>query len=160
MEIRGSLAALGASGFAPPSVDDQRFWKAAYYNLPVPVAGDKAGAVELHWMLAQPDRHRTDLDGLFARSRTVDAAGGHYRILGPVDLLLHQVLHHGYHFFLPKLIWLHDLALLLADPPALDQVIARASPSGVRVASQRWPRRCSSWPGPSADPVRRSGPGK
>ncbi len=128
-----SLAALTAAGFQRPSAELEAFWAEAFYNLPLDPPAGQAGKLELHWSIAQEGRHAPDVEGIVARARVVDAAGCRLPILAPVDLLLHQSLHLAYHYFEPKLVWLHDLALIHRDPPDAAETIARADAWGMRL---------------------------
>lgn len=51
--------------------------------------------------------------------------------LGAADLILHQALHHSYHYFEPKLIWIYDLALLHQAGPPAGEVVERAGRWGM-----------------------------
>ncbi len=54
--------------------------------------------VELHWTIERPTSPFTiDLDGLWARARTVPFGNQVVRVLAPEDLLLHLALHVSYH---------------------------------------------------------------
>ena len=132
--LEEALAVLGRRGFRTPSAEDVGFWKAAYYNLPVEWLAETSVQLELHWSIAQPDRHRPEVTGLLERSCPLAGAPEPARRLGDVDLLLHQSLHHSYHLFQPKLIWVYDLALLHLDPPPLGEVLARARRWGMATA--------------------------
>ncbi len=119
-----ALDALARAGMRTPPEEDIRFWRQAYYNLPVEWTGRGSVQLEVHWSISQPDRHPVDVPQLLARAVALPGTSG--RVLAPVDLLLHQALHHSYHYFQPKLIWVHDLALLHRDPPPLEEVLGRA----------------------------------
>ncbi len=128
-----ALAALAAAGFVRPSAEIEAFWAEAFYNLPLDPPPGQAGKLELHWSIAQEGRHAPDVEGIVARARVVDAAGCRLPIPSPADLLLHQSLHLSYHYFEPKLVWLHDLALIHRDPPDAAETIARAGAWGMRL---------------------------
>jgi hypothetical protein len=128
-----SLVALAAAGFQRPSAEREAFWSDAFYNLPLDAPPGQAGKLELHWSIAQEGRHAPDVDGILARAHSVETAGSLLPIPAPVDLLLHQSLHLSYHYFEPKLIWLHDLALLHRDPPDAAETLARAEAWGMRL---------------------------
>ncbi|MDQ7086791.1 MAG: nucleotidyltransferase family protein [Acidobacteriota bacterium] len=127
--LAGALAALARAGMRVPPEEDVDFWRRAYYNLPVEWTGRGSVQIEMHWSISQPDRHPVAVAGLLRRAVSLPAGVG--RVLSPVDLLLHQALHHSYHFFQPKLIWVHDLALLHRDPPPLEPVLERARQWGM-----------------------------
>lgn len=124
-DLDRSLEALVASGFRGPSATERAFWEDSYYNLPVG-APDGRGSVEIHWSIAQPGRQRPDIDGLFARRRDFTQHGLAVAALGPADLFLHQALHLSYHYFEPRLVWIHDLALLHRADPPVDEIVSRA----------------------------------
>ncbi len=132
--VDGALAALTEAGFTPPSSEDLAFWEVAYYNVPLVAPGAHNMGVELHWSIAQADRHRVDAEGLIARRGRFVSAGQELDCLGPVDLMLHQALHHAYHLFQPRLGWLYDLVLLHRDPPPVDETWARARAWGMETA--------------------------
>ncbi len=127
-----ALDALAAAGFGLPDARDRAFWREAYYNLPTTAPGAGAVSVEMHWSIAQ-ERHRPDLEGLFARAREAVKGERSYRVFSLPDLLLHQVLHHAYHTFQPKLIWIHDLALVHLTRPPLGESTARARAWGMSI---------------------------
>jgi hypothetical protein len=129
-----ALAVLGRHGFTLPSVEDQAFWRAAYYNLPVCPPGGTEQAVEIHWSIAQRGRHFPDLPGLFSRARDVPIGGRTFRAPGAADLFLHQALHHSYHYFEPKLVWIYDLALLHRADPPVEEIQRRARAWGMSTA--------------------------
>ncbi len=124
-DLDRALEALVAHGFRGPSAGERAFWQDAYYNLPVG-APDGHGTVEVHWSIAQPGRQRPDIDGLFARRRDYDQDGLMVAAPGAADLFLHQALHHSYHYFEPRLVWIHDLALLHRADPPVDEIVSRA----------------------------------
>lgn len=119
-----ALRQLQSAGFVAPSEALQTYWKEAYYNLPLEHPDFPGLKLELHWSIAQRGRHAPDLPGLMERSQALPGGG---RGLGNEDLLLHLSLHHGYHYFEPRLIWLHDLALLHARPHELATLWTRAA---------------------------------
>jgi hypothetical protein len=128
-DLDAALDALGRAGFEKPSSEAHAFWREAYYNLPV--RSPSGGLVELHWSIAQATRQRPDIQGLFDRARDIRLDGRRMSALGAADLLLHQSLHHSYHYFEPRIIWIYDLALLhQASPPAVE-VVARAREWGM-----------------------------
>ena len=118
-----ALETLARAGFERPTPAVEAFWSEAYYNLPLAHRQFPALMLELHWSIAQAGRHAPDLEGLFQRVQVLPDGS---RALGPEDLLLHQTLHHSYHYFEPKLIWIYDLALLHRSPHDAATVIARA----------------------------------
>ncbi len=118
-----ALEVLVLAGFVRPSQELEAFWSKAYYNLPLKHHEFPAMMLELHWSIAQAGRHAPDLEGLFRRSQSLPDGA---RALCTEDLLLHQTLHHSYHYFEPKLIWIYDLALLHRLPHDPAAVIARA----------------------------------
>ena len=128
-----SLVTLAAAGFRRPPAELEAFWADAFYNLPLDAPPGQAGKLELHWSIAQEGRHAPDVEGILARARVVESAAGRLPIPAPVDLLLHQSLHLSYHYFEPKLIWLHDLALIHRDPPDAAESLARAQAWGMRL---------------------------
>lgn len=132
-EKERALQVLSQAGFKLPSPADQEVWSAAYYNLPVESPADHRGSLEVHWSIAQSGRHRPDIPGIFNRRRLALVLGEPVGVPGAADLLLHQALHLSYHYFEPKLIWLYDIALLLADPPPAEEVIGRAGEWGMAV---------------------------
>jgi hypothetical protein len=129
---REAVAALGAAGFRQPDDSEIAFWEDAYYNAPVIDPEDET-SVEIHWSIAQEGRHRPDVDRMIEASRRVEIAGRSCRVLAETDLLLHQVLHHAYHYFQPHLLWIQDLARLHAARPAVEEVLARARAWGMRL---------------------------
>ena len=128
-----SLVTLAAAGFRRPPAELEAFWADAFYNLPLDAPPGQAGKLELHWSIAQEGRHAPDVEGILARARVVESAAGRLPIPAPVDLLLHQSLHLSYHYFEPKLVWLHDLALIHRDPPDAAETLARAEAWGMRL---------------------------
>ncbi|UCF66319.1 MAG: nucleotidyltransferase family protein [Acidobacteriota bacterium] len=97
-----AVEALERGGFIKPSDADVAFWKSAYYNLPLSAPGEPPAVIEIHWSIAQEDRHRPDVAGLFRRRQVVRLdipERGEIGVLSPCDLLLHQALLHSYHFF-------------------------------------------------------------
>jgi hypothetical protein len=129
-DLEAALAALVRAGFEAPPARDVAFWRDAYYNLPLHAPGTDGGLVEIHWSLAQSARHRPDVEGLFARSQPCGLNNAR-RALGHVDLLLHQALHHSYHYFEPKLAWIYDHALLHQSAPPMREVFTRARAWGM-----------------------------
>lgn len=126
-----ALETLQSIGFRIPSAEVQAIWSEAYYNIPIISPESHRAGLEVHWSIAQSGRHRPDIEGMFARSRQIEVAGETVEVPSAVDLLLHQALHLSYHYFEPKLIWLHDIALLLIDPPPPAEVISRAREWGM-----------------------------
>lgn len=129
-----ALAALGRAGFTLPPATEQAYWRAAYYNLGVRPPGGDDDAVEIHWSIAQSGRHDPDIEGLFARAQGVSSGGRSFRALGPADLFLHQALHHSYHYFEPRLCWIHDLALLHRQDLPVAEIERRARAWGMTTA--------------------------
>ncbi len=124
--VETAVAALRSGGFLVPDEETASFWKRAYFHLPLRAPGDGYVLVELHWGIAQADRHHPVTDELFRASLPLPEAAGSARRLGPEDMLVHLSLHHAYHYFEPRLIWIYDLALLHADPPPAALAHARA----------------------------------
>ncbi len=129
-----ALDALARSGFTTPPDEEKQFWSDAFYNLPVRAPGEHDRLVEIHWSIAQAGRHAPDIDGLFARARSVEAGGRVLRVPGAADLLLHQALHHSYHYFEPKLLWIYDVALLHEPAAPVAEALARARRWGMLTA--------------------------
>lgn len=129
-DLDRALDALEEAGFEPPAEAERRFWRESYYNLPVR-APEGGALVEMHWSIAQETRQRPDIGGLFARSRAAEWKGRELRVLGAADLVLHQSLHLSYHYFEPKLLWLHDLALVHGAEFDPEEVLARARAWGM-----------------------------
>lgn len=129
-----ALTCLETSGFGLPSAEAIAFWKESFYNVPATTREGVEAGVEIHWSIAQAERYAVDVDGLFERARPLVYEGREVLALGPADLLLHQALHHSYHFFEPKLIWLHDLALLHVQGPPVEEALERAAQWGMRTA--------------------------
>lgn len=121
-----AAGALRSGGFLVPDEARTEFWKDAYFHLPLRAPGDGFVLVELHWAIAQPDRHRPDTTELFGAAVPLAESTGAALMLGPEDMLTHLALHHSYHYFEPRLIWIHDLALLHLDPPPASHALARA----------------------------------
>jgi hypothetical protein len=111
-QLDAALDALVADGFRRPPQATEHYWREAYYNLPLDHPEFEGRLLELHWSIAQSQRHAPDLIGMFARRVPAARYDFGYRLCDQ-DLLLHQVLHHSYHYFEPKLIWLLDIAKLL-----------------------------------------------
>ncbi|MCU0223573.1 MAG: nucleotidyltransferase family protein [Acidobacteria bacterium] len=128
-----ALTALAAAGFVRPPPAQEAFWAGSFYNLPLDPPPGQAGKLELHWSIAQQGRHAPDVEGILARARAIETPAGRLPIPEAVDLLLHQSLHLSYHYFEPKLIWLHDLALLHRDPPDAAETLARAAAWGMHL---------------------------
>lgn len=127
------LRVLRDEGLGVPSDDVVAFWREAYSNVPVGVPGELDTTVEIHWSIAQEGRHTPDVEGMIDRARSLSLEGIATLALDPTDLLLHQVLHHAYHTFEPKLIWLHDIARLHLDPPQVADIVARAERWGMSI---------------------------
>ncbi len=130
-DVQRALAALGRAGFEAPTAADQAFWREVYFNLPLASPRGRGATLEIHWSLSHSARHQPDVDGLFARARFFDLDGRRVGALGAADLLLHQALHHSYHYFEPKLIWIYDLALLHRAGPPSAEVVDRARAWGM-----------------------------
>lgn len=124
-DLERALRGLFRRGFRVPDDETLAFWREAYYNVPIESPADGA-PLEVHWSIAQEQRHQPDIPGLFVRSQEVVVDGVAYRLLGPADLLLHQALHLSYHYYEPKLAWLIDLVLLMRNNPPVDEVLHRA----------------------------------
>ncbi|MBP7148407.1 MAG: nucleotidyltransferase family protein [Acidobacteria bacterium] len=131
-QLDAAVEALAARGFGRPSEADRAFWREAYYNIPLAAPGGH-GSVEIHWSIAQRGRHAPDVAGILERARDLPLAGRAARIPGEADLVLHQALHLAYHYFQPKLIWIHDLALLFGSARDTDEVVERARAWGMTV---------------------------
>lgn len=131
-DVDHALAVLGAAGFALPAPEERRFWAASYYNVPLGMPEGQS-VLEIHWSIAQEHRHRPDVRGLFARARAITWGGRTVHVPGPSDMLLHQALHHAYHYFEPKLLWIHDHALLHRAGPDVGEVRDRAKRWGMEV---------------------------
>lgn len=131
--LHETLQALHAAGFDRPSQSDEAFWREVYYNMPLAAPGTAENHLEIHWGIAQRGRHDPDLEGLFARAQSIEIAGQRMAVLGREDLLLHQVLHHSYHYFETRLSWLLDIALLHRAPHDAELAIARAAAWGMTV---------------------------
>lgn len=127
-----ALEALREAGFRLPSDETLAFTREFSKCVPVrlPAGGDPE--LELHWSIVAEDRQRVDVAGLFERAQPIAVSGVPALALGATDLLLHQSLHHAYHVFEPKLIWLVDLALLHCRRPPPDPILKEA---------RRWPMR-------------------
>lgn len=128
-----AMAALGAAGFELPAKQVLDYWREAYYNVGVVSKQGAEASVEVHWSIAQRGRHHPDIDGLFARAQSFAFNGRPARALGATDLLLHQALHHAYHYFEPKLMWIFDLALIHAAAPQAGALLGRARAWGMSV---------------------------
>jgi hypothetical protein len=129
-----ALDALARAGFSTPREGEKNFWSDAYFNLPVRAPGEHERLVEIHWSIAQAGRHAPDVDGLFARARIVEPEGRALRVPGAADLLLHQALHHSYHYYEPKLLWIYDIALLHEPAAPVAEALARARRWGMLTA--------------------------
>jgi len=128
-----ALEALGDAGFRLPPAEHREFWEESWYDLPVEAPDGTAGAVELHWSIAQEGRHFPDVAGILARARELGYGPVTALAPAPVDLHLHQALHLGYHYFQPKGIWIVDLALLhLAGEASPAELLQRARAWGMR----------------------------
>jgi hypothetical protein len=121
-----SLKALSIAGFRLPSDRVLAFTREVSKCVPVAPPDGLEVELELHWSVVQEQRQRVDVAALFERAQPFELAGTPAWALGPVDLLLHQTVHHSYHVFEPKLIWLMDLALLHRQAPPADALIAEA----------------------------------
>lgn len=129
-----AMRALAACGFKMPTERQMKYWREAFYNIGVvSLAGAKA-SVEVHWSIAQRGRHTPDIEHMFSRAQDFSFNGRPARALGSVDLLLHQTLHHAYHYFEPKLMWICDLALIHRHPPDVDACRSRARAWGMSLS--------------------------
>lgn len=128
-----SLHRLETAGFRLPPKETIAFTRDVSKCVPVG-ASDGAGVeLELHWAIVQEHRQTVNTTRLFEQARPFELDGHQALILGPVDLLLHQTVHHAYHVFEPKLIWLVDLALLHLHAPPPGHILEEAERWGMRI---------------------------
>jgi len=106
--------ALKAASFTLPKPADEAYWLANYFNLAVSSPGPRPASFDVHWALNQEVRYRVDEEGLWTRAVGFRWEGREYLRLGDEDLLLSLVLHIAHHYFDARLIWLHDIALVVA----------------------------------------------
>jgi hypothetical protein len=135
-ERERAIDALIGAGFAAPKRSAREFWREAYYHLPLRAPGDEEVLVELHWSVAQPERHTVDVTRLFADSGFLSVGGTGCRVPSAPDMLLHLSLHHAYHYFEPRLVWVRERAVLAAvgtDAPEAEALVARAASWGARI---------------------------
>ncbi len=98
--------------------------------------GKRSECIDLHWHLFGLPyyRQRTSIDWFWQRTTTIDLAGQPARVFTPTAQLLylsaHSALHHGGR----RLLWLYDIALLLArcrDEIAWEELVQSAQEFGL-----------------------------
>ncbi len=109
--------ALAAGGYRLPTAREAEYWLANYHNMGVTTPGDPPSSFDLHWSLGQPIRYSVDDAGLWERAVSYEMEGRTLMRLSDEDLLLSLVLHLGYHYFDARLLWLHDIHLLIRRRP-------------------------------------------
>jgi hypothetical protein len=88
-----ALIAVGFVSEPGPDIEEQA--ASSHHIAPLERSGTY---VEVHWTIERPSSpFRIDLDGLWARARTVDTRGVRMRVPAPEDMIFHLCLHLAYH---------------------------------------------------------------
>jgi hypothetical protein len=107
--------------------------------------------VELHWALTShaDQLAKIDSDSLSARAEKVNGLNHNFRVLNPVDALVHASLHLFYkHITEPRLIWLYDIHLLACRIESLGlwyEAIAQSQQWQARLALQNCLNMARRW---------------
>ncbi len=124
--------ALGKAGYRMPEGAMREFWLENYFNLAVTSPEDPPSSFDLHWSLTQKGRYHVDIEGVFSRAVTYTLDGRSLLRLGDEDLLLSLFLHLAYHYFEARLLWLHDMKLIMERRRIdWDVLLSRASEWGL-----------------------------
>ena len=136
-DITAVFAILENRGFVsqyPDLLPDHRAAYHRYNGHDCLIAPGRAMIVEPHWQIAPPSFGvPLDTAALFRRARPVALGGRSVPTLCPEDALLVAALHASKEEW-ARLIWIADIATLLATTPAPDAeaALARATESGMR----------------------------
>ncbi|MFQ5670249.1 MAG: nucleotidyltransferase family protein [Acidobacteriota bacterium] len=95
-----------------PAAGRQRLRTRFHRKVDVATVARPGCTFELHWEMDIRDRTVVDIPALMARAVPLDLEGDGYRRPSDPDLALHAFLHLASHASFPRLIWVHDLALL------------------------------------------------
>jgi hypothetical protein len=129
-DLARATAVLAGLGYAPQYYGVEAVDYARHHHVR-PMARDNGLKVEVHWTIAQPQApFAIDLDGLWARARSVRIAGVDVLVLSPEDLVLHLCLHtafgHQYRVGLRALWDLREVAGHHRGDLGWDVVVQRA----------------------------------
>jgi hypothetical protein len=108
--------ALKAHRYRMPVGAGEAFWLENYFNISATSPEPSVAHFDLHWGLTQEGRYHVDTEDLFDRAvpyRSALAGGAEVLRLGTEDLLLSLFLHLAYHYFEARLLWLHDMKLVI-----------------------------------------------
>lgn len=136
-DLSAALAVLERLGFVSQYPDLTAEQRAAYHRYngqDCLIAPGRAMPVEPHWALAPRTLAvSADVEALFQRAQPITLGGRAVPTLSAEDTLLVSALHASKEEW-ARLIWVADIAALLAREPSLDAqaVLARATASGVR----------------------------
>ncbi len=117
--------ALTADGYRIPGEQEAAYWLGNYFNMTLASPGKPISSFDLHWSLGQPVRYEVDDAGLWERAVPYAVEGRSLLRLSDEDFLLALILHLGYHYFDARLLWLHDIHLLIRRRPIDWEVAAR-----------------------------------
>jgi hypothetical protein len=127
--------ALKARRYQLPEGAGEAFWLENYFNISASSPDPPVAHFDLHWGLTQEGRYHVDTEDLFDRAvayRSALAGGAQVLRLGTEDLLLSLFLHLAYHYFEARLLWLHDMKLVIERcHPDWDRLRARAESWGL-----------------------------
>jgi len=126
--------ALTAAGYRIPGKQEADYWLANYFNITLAAPGKPPSSFDLHWSLGQPIRYDVDDAGLWERAVPYAVEGRSLLRLSDEDFLLALILHLGYHYFDARLLWLHDIQLLIRRRP-IDWEVARRRAGQWRMAT-------------------------
>ena len=130
----GAVAALEPLGYAVETGPSARYARRHLHH--VQLLGHRPPVIELHFRAYEGFGVRMAAEKFLERARPHRTAGGaRCLVLAPEDELLYLAVHAAGHCF-DRLLWLHDLKLLIAAEPAMDwsAVEARARAMGVMTA--------------------------
>lgn len=108
---------LTSDGYAPPPEMAQGFEQQFSGELMFQRAGMKPAQVDLHWHLfvATYYRQRTPIEWFWEHTRPIPINAQPARVLTPEAQLLHLCAHYALQHRTERVLWLHDIALLLAQ---------------------------------------------
>ncbi len=158
--LAAALRALTACGYETPNPETRAGVVVAYENeLLLCKPGPVNVPLEIHWSLFDSPyyQYALPMNWFWETSVPLPTANGGARMLGPEAQVLHLCGHLLLHHSGDDLLWLHDIAELLANHQNLhwDVVLERAAASGLVLPVQRVVERVASeWDAPVPAAVR------
>jgi hypothetical protein len=112
---RTRTAVVESGRYKLPSAERERIYSRYHAKVEISTRETPSCEFEFHWNLEIEGRTALEPGRLMARAVPVELEGRRCRRLEDTDLALHLALHAAHHATAPRLIWIHDLALLARE---------------------------------------------